>query len=234
MPKGLIYALLVLLILAMIPPAIIARTRAVKNDKRRIHVILDMDKQGKFAAQDINTIFADRRAMRPPVAQTLAREDALREDAHYWRGVVDGPDGAPAWAAAYPAQVKIDLNFLKRGQERFNIFCRPCHGYGGYGDGIVSDRAMQLMSSAQGKGTTWVQPKNIHEPQIREQPPGQIFNSITHGIRNMAGYESQIPVGDRWAIVAYVKALQLSQHASINDVPPELRGNLPLEKLPPE
>jgi hypothetical protein len=232
MPKGLIYALLVLLILAMIPPALIARTRAVRNDQRRIHVILDMDKQGKFAAQDVNTTFADRRAMRPPVADTLAREDAIREDAHYYRGVIDGADGAPTWATGYPAQVNVDLNFLKHGQERFNIYCRPCHGYGGYGDGIVSERAMQLMSSALSKGTTWVQPKNIHEPQIRDQPPGQIFNSITHGIRNMAGYETQIPVHDRWAIVAYVKALQLSQNASIDDVPPPERGSLPLEKLP--
>ncbi len=232
MPKGLIYALMVLVILAMIPPAIIARTRAVKNDKRRIHIILDMDKQGKFSAQDVNTIFADHRAMRPPVENTFAREDALREDDHYYRGVVTGADGKPAWAATYPGQARVDLTFLKHGQERFNIYCRPCHGYGGYGDGIVSERAMQLMSSTDAKGTAWVQPKNIHEPQIREQPPGQIFNSITNGIRNMSGYASQIPVHDRWAIVAYVKALQFSQSASIDDVPPGEREHLPLDKLP--
>jgi hypothetical protein len=232
MPKGLIYALLVLVILAMIPPALIARTRAVKNDKRRIHVILDMDKQGKFAAQDANAAFADGRAMRPLVEGTFAREDALQADDHYARGVIQGQDGKPGWATTYPARFKVDMAFLKRGQERFNVFCRPCHGYGGYGNGIVSERAMQLMSSAEGKGTTWVQPKNIHEPQIRDQPPGQIFNSITHGIRNMAGYQSQIPVDDRWAIVAYVKALQLSQHASIDDVPPAEREGLQTEKLP--
>jgi hypothetical protein len=232
MPKALIYAVMVLAILALIPPALIARTRAVNNKNRRIHLIQDMDHQGKFGPQDTSDIFTDRRAMRPPVEGAVAREDAVREDNHYYRGVISGADGKPAWATAYPRQMTVDLNFIRRGQERFNIYCRPCHGYGGYGDGIVNERAMQLMSSAEAKGTAWVQAKNIHEPLIREQPPGQIFNTITHGIRNMAGYESQIPLDDRWAITAYVKALQFSQHATLQDVPSDQQESLILERLP--
>jgi mono/diheme cytochrome c family protein len=82
----------------------------------------------------------------------------------------------------------------------------------GYGDGIVNKRGMELMNLGT-NGTAWVQPKSIHDADVREQPPGQIYNSITNGVRTMPAYGSQIPVPDRWAIVAYVKALQRSQNA---------------------
>jgi mono/diheme cytochrome c family protein len=241
MPKPLIYLVMVLLILALIPPAVIVRTRAVQSANRRIHVNLDMDLQGRFGPQDpgvINgditkPIFADLRAMRPPVEHTLSREDyKLQLDDHFYRGVIAGGDGKPAWATAYPSQTPVTEKLILRGQERFNIYCRPCHGYAGYGDGIVNERAQALLLTGQG-GTVWVQPKSLHEPLIRDQSPGQLFNTITNGIRNMAGYASQIPVADRWAIVAYVKALQLSQHASDQDVPADQRSNMPLIKLPP-
>ena len=233
MPKGIIYLLTILAILAMLPPAIIARTRSLQSSSRRLHMNLDMDLQGKFGPQDPNTQFADGRSMRPPVQHTLAREDyALQADDHFYRGVVTGTDGKPAWATTFPASVNVDLKFVQRGQERFNIYCRPCHGYSGYGDGIVNLRAMSLMNTGQG-GTSWVQPKSVHEPAIRDQPPGQIFNSITNGIRNMAGYASQIPPADRWAIVSYVKALQLSQNAAMEDVPADQREGMPFIELPP-
>ena len=233
MPKGIIYLLTILSILAMLPPAIIARTRSLQSSSRRLHMNLDMDLQGRFGPQDPNRQFADGRSMRQPVAHTLAREDyALQADDHFYRGVVAGTDGKPAWATTFPASMNVDLKFVQRGQERFNIYCRPCHGYSGYGDGIVNLRAMSLMNTGQG-GTSWVQPKSVHEPTIRDQPPGQIFNSITNGIRNMSGYASQIPPADRWAIVSYVKALQLSQHAAMDDVPADQRGDMQLIPLPP-
>jgi hypothetical protein len=126
-----------------------------------------------------------------------------------------------AWATTFPDQTPITLDLLQRGRERYGIYCTPCHGAAGYGNGIVNQRAMELMNNpAIGNGTTWVQPKNIHEPEIRAQPPGQIYNTITHGIRNMSGYGSQIQIADRWAITAYVKALQKSQNAEPDDVPP--------------
>ena len=113
----------------------------------------------------------------------------------------------------------MDAATLERGQQRFNIYCSACHGYAGFGDGAVNKRAMELVANATGpvNGTQWVAAKSLHDETTRNQPMGQLFNTITHGIRNMAGYASQIPVEDRWAIAAYVKALQLSQDAAAAD-----------------
>jgi mono/diheme cytochrome c family protein len=109
----------------------------------------------------------------------------------------------------------MDAATLERGQQRFNIYCSACHGYAGFGDGAVNQRAMELVANAAGpvNGTQWVAAKSLHDETTRNQPVGQLFNTITHGIRNMAGYGAQIPTQDRWAIAAYVKALQLSQDA---------------------
>lgn len=228
MPKPLIYAALVLLIFAMIPPALIARSRAVPSDKRRIHLIQDMDNQPKFRAQQQSPIFADHRAMRPPVSGAVAKGD-LNLDSHFMQGVIYGANGQPQWATSFPSSVSVDMNFMNRGKERFEIFCTPCHGFSGYGDGIVHKRAMELVSTGT-NGTEWVQPKSLHDPTVRDQPLGQIFNSITHGIRTMPAYDSQIPVADRWAIVAYVEALQRSQNAKEDDVPAAERPDLPVIK----
>lgn len=226
MPKAIIYIGLVLIIIAMIPPALIARSRAVPSEKTRIHIIQDMDVQAKFTAQGVNPLFADNRAMRPPVPGTVAR-GGLDDDSHYNRGVVTSETGEVQWADTLPSQVPLTMALLDRGQERYNIFCTPCHGESGYGDGMIHVRAMELVTAGSlGGGTTWVQPRSVHDPEVRDQPVGQLFNTVTHGIRQMAGYESQIPVDDRWAIVAYVKALQRSQHARIEDVPAELRNSL--------
>lgn len=232
MPKPIAYIALVMIILASIPPAIIARTRAVPSERRRIHFIQDMDNQGKFRAQQANPMFADGRAMRLPVEGAIAREDAPDDD-HFTRGLARDEAGKLQWASAFPAQTPVNAALMERGEARFSIYCRPCHGDSGHGDGIVNKRAMELLNAGPaGNGTTWVQPKNLHEPQIRIQPPGQLFNTITHGIRTMAGYESQIPIADRWAIVAYVKALQRSQNAKPEDVPAAQRASLPLIPLP--
>lgn len=226
-----IYVAIVLVILALIPPAIIARTRAVPSPQRRIHLIQDMDNQGKFRAQQVNPMFADDRAMRPPVAGTVA-VGQLDADDHFYRGI-SAPE---VWAATFPAQTPVNPDLLKRGQERFAIFCRPCHGDAGYGDGIVHVRADLLVRSGV-NGTVWTQPKSLHDagtkesPGSRVQPVGQLFNTITHGIRNMAGYESQIPVADRWAIVAYVKALQISQYAKPGDFSASELSSLPTIRL---
>jgi len=90
---------------------------------------------------------------------------------------------------------------------------------------------MELMSSSEGpaNGTSWVQAKSLHDPVVREHQLGMLFSIVGNGIRNMAGYGTQIDVEDRWAIAAYVKALQLSQNASVQDVPPEIRDNLKKE-----
>ncbi len=219
MPKILIYGTIVVIFLAMIPPAVIAWARAVNSSQPRIHLIQDMDNQPKFRAQHANALFADGRAMRPPITGTVAR-GGLNEDDHYYRGISNGQ-----WAATFPPQVAVTMDLLQRGRERFNIYCQPCHGLAGYGDGMVNRRAMLLMNLGV-NGTTWVQPKSVHEQQIREQPVGQYFNTISKGVRNMPAYGPQIPVADRWAIVAYVRALQRSQNARPDDAPPGQRVQL--------
>ncbi len=211
MPKGFIYAAIILLCIAMIPPALIAQFRATRSPLPRVHLVQDMDNQPRYEAQHANPLFADGRAMRPPVPGTVARGQ-LREDDHFERGVVNG-----AWATTFPQRVPVTMDLLRRGQDRFNIYCRPCHGAAGYGDGMVNKRAMELMNLGT-NGTTWVQPKSLHEQQIREQPVGQVFNSISNGVRNMPPYAAQIPTADRWAIVSYVRALQRSQTANPSDV----------------
>jgi len=208
-PKILVYGLLVGGSLALIPPVAFARMRATPSPNRPIHIFYDMDFQPKFKAQAPNPLFADGRAMRPIADGAVARGEAYA-DAHMDEGVVDGQ-----WAATLPAPMAMDAATLERGQQRFNIYCSACHGYAGFGDGAVNQRAMELVANAAGpvNGTQWVAAKSLHDETTRNQPVGQLFNTITHGIRNMAGYGAQITTEDRWAIAAYVKALQLSQDA---------------------
>lgn len=208
-PRIIVYVLMIGGCIALIPPLVFARMRATPSPNRPIHIFWDMDFQPKFKAQAPNPLFADGRAMRPPVQGSVARGESY-VDTHMYEGVVDGQ-----WATALPASMKLDQATLERGQQRFNIYCSACHGYAGYGDGAVNQRAMELVSNVNGpvNGTQWVAAKSLHDETTRNQPMGQIFNTATHGIRNMAGYGSQISVADRWAIAAYVKALQFSQDA---------------------
>ncbi|MEC7129446.1 MAG: cytochrome c, partial [Planctomycetota bacterium] len=136
----------------------------------------------------------------------------LRTDDHLERGRVI-KDGAEVWADTVPTGLEVTEDFVRRGQERFNIFCAPCHGWSGLGDGPIHRRAQSLVdgSPTLSYGTVWVQPKNLHEQIYIDQPIGQIYATVTLGARSMAGYKAQIPVEDRWAIAAYVKALQSSE-----------------------
>lgn len=213
MPKPLVYGLLILVFLAMIPPALIARSRATQSDLPRIQLMQDMGVQHRFNAQQANPMFRDGRAMRPRIEGTVARQDYI-DDEHYNFGI-SGDD----WADGFPPQVTVDRALLERGRERFDIFCAVCHGTAGFGDGMVDRRARALMESGPASfGTTWVLPTSLHDPMVVDQPNGQIFNSITNGVRNMPAYGPQIPVQDRWAIVAYVRALQIGQGSSEAEV----------------
>ena len=216
MPRIFIFVGFILLLCLLLPPAIIARVRSTPNSNLPIHIIQDMAFQSKYKTQAVNPMFADGNTMRPPVVNAVARGETYL-DAHLYDGVIDGQ-----WANVLPSQVKMDFATLRRGQERFNIYCSVCHGISGGGNGIVNQRAMELVANTNGpvNGTVWVQAKNlVHDELVTVQPMGQLFNTITYGIRNMAGYGSQIPTEDRWAIAAYVKALQRSQNAQPSDVP---------------
>lgn len=212
LPRILVYMLLIGGCLALIPPLVFARMRATPSPNRPIHIFYDMDFQPKFKTQAPNPLFADGRAMRPPVEGTVARGESY-VDTHLYEGVSTG-----GWATTLPSSMSMDEATLARGHQRFDIYCSACHGYAGFGDGAVNQRAMELVANANGpvNGTQWVAAKSLHDETTRNQPMGQLFNTITHGIRNMAGYGSQITVEDRWAIAAYVKALQLSQDAPAN------------------
>ncbi len=215
-PRWLVYSVAVLIVLSWVPIALIMRARNVTSPKPRIHIIQDMDNQAKFKPQQRNPMFADRRGMRPPVSGTVARGQLGLDDA-LDRGLRDGSD-LTSWVEAIP--VPITMQTVRRGQERFDIFCSPCHGLAGYGNGMVSRRAEELQEG------TWTPPSSLHTDLIRSRPVGQLYNTITNGIRNMPAYGSQISVADRWAIVVYVRALQRSQGATVDDVPAELRASL--------
>lgn len=211
-PKAIFWAGAVAAVLAVLPPLLIARARAIKSDKPRIHLIFDMDFQPRYAPQAASPLFADGRAMRPPVPGTVARGD-LEADSHLYRGISGG-----GWAKTFPMPVTRSL--MERGRERFNIYCSVCHGLVGEGDGMTAKRAIQRGEQK------WVPPLSLHTKGVREQSVGQLFNTVTHGVRTMPAYDAQIPVADRWAIVLYIRALQQSQNAGIEDVPEEVRRQL--------
>ena len=222
MPHWVRPAIVVVSVVGLVPFALIASARASKSTKPRVHLFFDMDNQPKFKAQAANPLFADGRAMRPPVAGAVARNE-LADDPRVYRGLqADRWSGsAPPWVPTIP--VPITGPMIRRGRERFDVYCAPCHGLSGFGDGTVANRAEKL---AEG---TWVPPLSLHDPTVRSRPSGNIFNTITNGIRTMPAYGSQIPVADRWAVVAYVRALQRSRDARLEDLPPDVASQLQKE-----
>jgi mono/diheme cytochrome c family protein len=206
LPPALVYSLVILTVAAIIPFAYFAKNRASTTRETRIHAIGDMDWQIKFKAQQPNPLFSNDMAMRAPEPGTVAM-DQLDDDDHFYRGKVNG-----AWATTFPDQIKIDEKTMTRGKRRFGIYCMPCHGLEGLGDGMVSQRALALSEG------TWVPPSNLTQDYLRLMPVGQLFNTVTHGIRNMPGYGPQIPPEDRWAIILYVRALQRSKSTPVAEL----------------
>ncbi len=220
-PTWVVYTAALAVVLSWVPLAIVAVARTTVSESPPVHLFFDMDQQPRFGAQaagpvleDGTPLFADGRAMRAPVEGTVAR-GRLAGDGHHERGVVrDVP------AESFPDRVPLTRALLERGRERYDISCSPCHGLSGYGDGLVARRADELQEG------TWTPPSSLHTELVRSRPVGHLYNTITNGIRNMPAYGRQIPVDDRWAIVAYVKALQRSQNASLKDVPESVKSRL--------
>lgn len=204
--------ILLLVALGLFPLILITRARAVSADRTRIHLVQDMDNQPRFKEQSYNPLFADRRAMRPRVPGTVRTEQILDNEL-LTTGKVNGE-----FSNEFPIQITDSV--LKRGQERFDIYCAVCHGMGGYGDGMVAMRAEQLQEG------TWTPPLSYHSEQVLQRPNGHLYNTVANGIRNMPAYGPQIDVQDRWAIVAYIRALQLSQASQLQDVPSEVQEEL--------
>jgi len=199
---------LTLIVASWLPLVLFARARVKRSEEPRVMIMQDMGSQPKYREQQTNDLFADGRADRPQVVGTVARGQ-LQEDDHYYRGysMTVGADGKNQvkFFDTLPAQVKVSDELLARGQQRFNIYCSACHGYDGYARGSVEVRSEHIGNP--------LNAKSLHEDLVRGRVNGHLFNTITNGIRNMPSYSAQIPVEDRWAIVAYVRALQLSQNA---------------------
>ena len=165
----------------------------------------DMHNQPKYRALRPSAFFADGSSARPLIEGTVAR-GTLQADEAFFTGKVGA---ALVKELPFPA----DQALLNRGQERYNIFCAPCHDRTGNGNGMVVQRGYR-------------QPPSFHIDRLRQAAPGHYFDVITNGFGAMPDYRSMVPVRDRWAIVAYVRALQLSQRATLDDVPPENREEL--------
>jgi len=219
-PFAMIGTFLILTVATWIPLVVFARARVSKSEEPRVHLIQDMSSQPKYREQTSSEVFADGRADRLPIDGTVARGQ-LDEDDHYYRGYSRTPDPATGkdqitFFDTLPSQVVLSPALLDRGQQRFNIYCAVCHGRDGYGNGPINARAVERQEAK------WIPPANLQSDAVRNRPDGHLFNTITNGIRNMAGYGAQIPTQDRWAIVAYLRALQLSQQAPASAVPADL------------
>ena len=216
MPRIIFYILLVLVALSLIPLGMIYKSSHARKSETRIQVVYDMDQQYKANSQTANEFFADGLSMRQPPVGTVARGRLFASDAFAlgFKKV----DGDTVFVDEFPVKVTTDL--VSRGRERFDIFCATCHGLSGNGNGPVHLRAASL-----GEGT-WTPPTDLTSQTVVERPVGHIYNSIGKGIRNMPAYGPQIDPEDRWAITAYVRALQLSRNATIEDVPEADRAAL--------
>lgn len=238
LPGWMVGGLVVLVALSWLPLAVIAYARTHYSSAPPIHIFQGMDNQVKYKAQATSDVFADGRAMRPQVPGTVAIGHLYIDD-HYDRGFVvemqRDESGEMVPVANYfktlPEQIEVDMDFLLRGKKKFNAQCYTCHGKAGMGDGPTNIRATELQEQGLAQ---WAPASNlmqtneagqlIYGPELYED--GKLYNVITHGIRNMKGYASSIETRDRWAIVAYIRAMQLTQGVDADLVPEEIRSQL--------
>lgn len=174
----------------------------------------DMQDQPRAKTFRMSNFYDDRQTARPLVSGVVPRGD-LEEDELLYTGRVKGQ-----LADVFPFPVTRAV--LDRGRERFNIYCSPCHGRTGYGDGMIVRRGFR-------------RPPSYHIDRLRKAPVGHFFDVITHGFGSMYDYADRVEPRDRWAIIAYIRALQLSQNATLADVPPQQQPSLggPGPQAPP-
>lgn len=165
----------------------------------------DMHNQPKYKSLAYSDFFGDSRSARPLIDDTVARGH-LNDDEHLYTGKVNGQ-----MVDTFPFPITKEV--LDRGQQRFNIYCTPCHDRTGKGEGMVVRRGFKP-------------PPTFHQDRLRQASVGYLFDVVTNGFGAMAGYADQVPAKDRWAIIAYLRALQLSQNARIEDVPEQERNKL--------
>ena len=164
-----------------------------------------MSNQPRYDPLEASDFFPDGMASRPRLEHTVARGE-LDVESFLVTGKINGQDGD-----GYPFAITQDV--LNRGQERFNIYCTPCHGHLGDGNGMIPARGLR-------------HPPSFHTEALRAAKTGHFFDVMTNGFGAMPPYAVQVPTKDRWAIIAYIRALQISQNATINDVPADQRATL--------
>src|ERR1043166_4604981 len=164
-----------------------------------------MSNQPRYDPLEPSNFFADGMSARPRVPGTVARGELVIDDFLH-TGKIGGKDGD-----GFPFAVTMDG--MNRGHERFNIYCSECHGRLGDGNGMIPSRGYR-------------RPPSYHTDALRNAPTGHFFDVITNGFGAMPPHNVQVPVTDRWAIIAYIRALQLSQNGTINDLPPDERAKL--------
>lgn len=189
---------------------VLSGCRGYRSEKAPFHLNPNMDFQAKYKAQTLS--------MMPPEATVAwgansnsatnnARPQALKEDPVFYRGKTE----SGAWVKSIP--VPVTKTFILRGQERFDIYCSVCHDRTGSGQGMVVKRG-------------FLPPPQLWDPRVMAYTDGELFDVISRGIRNMPGYGKQVPEKDRWAIVAYVRAIQRAHTATIADVPEHNRSEI--------
>lgn len=221
-----------LFFLAIVVIVSVAGFRGSKFKNPPIELFPDMDHQPKVKAQSPSRFFADGRGARLPVAGTvpLGYSAPIADEATGEVVTMGGPYKKIAftaspdyyntgkigdrWGTGMPMEITPQI--LERGRERFNISCKVCHGAVGLGNGVTTQYGLAAVA-------------NLHEDRFRTMPDGEIFNTITNGKNTMMGYGHNIQVEDRWAIIAYLRALQIAQNATVADVPPDA---LPLLDAP--
>ncbi|BAM02907.1 c-type cytochrome [Phycisphaera mikurensis] len=229
-PRPLVFVLLLGAVTSLVPLTLFLMHSTSYHKEPRIHLFQDMDNQVKHKAQGASALFADGRAMRPAVPGAVGRGQ-LGDDDHLNRGfelveaaaTEENPSGTTThYLTGFPEEITVDELFVKHGQERYDAMCSLCHGLDGRGNGPVHQRAQQLMTSGRGLGTVWVPPASLmklegdklaYGPELYSE--GHLYNTIANGKGSMAGYAHAMPVEDRWAVVAYIRALQEAQRADV-------------------
>ncbi|MGF1633561.1 MAG: c-type cytochrome [Phycisphaerae bacterium] len=258
-PPFWIIAILMISVVASWIPLAWAVREMVRKDKLdpRIHIFQDMDNQAKYKAQSYSPLYEDQRSERQPVPGTISRGRIWGPSwAEYWQvgnrpadyytynnahlhlGYQVGPDGDvlrdaegnAVFYETFPEGLAVDTAaFLKLGEGLFNIHCASCHGADGVGNGPV--HLQTLRGQDAGRNAGWVPPTNLVAGQPLERSVGHLHNTVNNGIRSMAGYGYKLPAEQRWAIVAYVRALQVSQNAPAELVA-EATGESPAGQTP--
>jgi len=187
-----------------------------------LELIPDMDHKAKYKPQAESPFFADGRADRPLPAGVVAYGRTSTSGApdatflHADDATDFGKNADGSWVVGFPKSVKVDARLMARGQDRFTIYCAPCHGALGDGNGITKQYGMGATPS-------------YHDDRLRKMAEGEIFNTITNGKGNMLSQADKLSAEDRWAVIAYVRALQRAENGTAADVPPSHKAELGLQ-----